>query len=646
MISSAPGLPAPDFPAPDFPTPDLPAPDLSVVAMHVVQTPGHGAGDGNGAYLFIIVFLLASAVIVPIFQRYKISSVLGFLLVGVMLGPDVFGRISSHMSWLDDFSVMQSSAVHQLAELGVVFLLFSIGLELTFERLKSMRRLIFGLGGSQLVLSAIVLTCLFATLGQSWTAAAMLGMALALSSTAVVIPVLADRKALRTTAGRSVFAVLLAQDLSVAPILITVTMLAGAANGTSQGLSGLLALIPALIGMAILVIGGRWLLRPLFNTAAVSNSRELFMAACLLVVVLSGQISVMAGMSMALGAFVAGVLLAETEYRREIEVMIEPFKGLLLGLFFVTVGARLEFATFLASPGLVLGLAVGLIAIKAALIYPLARSFGLSPRSAVETAAVLGPAGEFAFVIIDEAIGHRVMSAGFGQAVILAAILSMFSIPFLAAIASRIGKQVQPQKTTEAPEISPEAEAVAKVIVVGFGRVGALVADMLGQHSIPFTVVDFNPQVVQRARAAGLEAWYGNASVADFLLRMGIEKARAVVVTASNPTFTDQCVKCIRSVRDDVHVIVRARDAEHAQRLYQMGATDAVPETIEASLQLAENTLIDLGVPMGLVLASVHERRDVFREMFGIRGTSSSEILRAAQSRVAGKDAAVVEPAP
>ena len=609
---------------------------LNAITTSVAATTGQGAHaapapEAGGYYLFIIVFLLASAVVVPLFQRFKVSGVLGFLLVGVALGPDVLGRLSTHISWLDDFSVMRSHAVHQLAELGVVFLLFSIGLELTFERLKSMRRLIFGLGAAQVVLCSAILTCLFAALGHGWIASTMLGMALALSSTAVVIPVLADRKALKTNSGRASFAILLAQDLSVAPIMITVVMLAGAAKGTSQGLSGLLALIPALIGMAVLVIGGRWLLRPLFNTAAFSKSRELFMAACLLVVILAGQISVMAGMSMALGAFVAGVLLAETEYRREIEVMIDPFKGLLLGLFFVTVGARLEFNTFLASPMLVLGLTGALITIKACIVYPLARAFGISPRSALETAVVLGPAGEFAFVIIDEAIGHKVLSAGFGQAVILSAILSMFCIPFLAAAAGKIGKQVQ-QTMAEAPQVVTEIQG-GKVIVVGFGRVGSLVADMLKLHAIDFVVIDFNPQVVARARARDMEAWYGDASVSDFLVRMGIGRARAVVVTASNPAFTDRCVEAIRALRDDIHIIARARDAAHAQRLYQMGATDAVPETIEASLQLAENTLIDLGVPMGLVLASVHERRDVFRQMFGIRGSAAGGILRAVAAK-------------
>jgi len=600
--------------------------------------------EAQGYYIFIIVFLLASAVVVPIFQRYKVSSVLGFLLIGVLLGPDVMGRLATAWPVLDAFSVMRSHTVHQLAELGVVFLLFTIGLELTFERLKSMRRLVFGLGALQVLLCALALTGLFLLIGRSFISSVALGMALALSSTAVVIPVLADRKALKTASGRSVFAVLLAQDIAVAPILITVVMLAGGAAGDGRSLSGLLALIPALIGIGILVIGGRWLLRPLFNTVAFSRSRELFMAACLLCVLVAGQISVMAGLSMGLGAFVAGVLLAETEYRREIENMVEPFKGLLLGLFFVTVGARLEVAAVISQPLLVFGLAAVLIAIKMAVIYPVARLFGLNNRSAIETAAVLGPAGEFAFVIIDQAIGHKVLNAEFGQTVILASIISLFCIPFLAAGAGRLSKALAKNgetPTSVAPEVVSEA---AKVIVVGFGRVGELVTDMLKLHNIDYMVVDINPQVTQRARAQHIEAWYGDASAAEFLHSLGIERARAVVVTASNPAFTDEVVKAVRAMRADVHIIARARDAAHAQRLYQMGATDAVPETIEASLQLAENTLIDLGVPMGLVLASVHERRDVFRKMFGIRKPeapvrpkrSLEEVAAAAVEKAAG----------
>ena len=570
----------------------------------------------NGYYVFLIVFLLASAVVVPLFQRFKVSSVLGFLLIGVVLGPDISGWLAKQWPVLGAFSLVRAHSVGHLAELGVVFLLFSLGLELTFDRLKSLRRLVFGLGAAQIVLSSIVLGALFMALGAGFLPSAMLGMALALSSTAVVVPVLADRKALNTATGRGVFAVLLAQDLAVAPILITVAMLAGTHNG-GNGWQGLLALIPALIGMGVLVVGGRWLLRPLFSTAAVSKNRELFMAACLLVVVVSGQVAVLAGLSMGLGAFVAGVLLAETEFRREIEVMIDPFKGLLLGLFFVTVGARLEISAVLAQPVLVLGLAAALIAIKAALVYPLARAFGLSMRSAIEAAAVLGPAGEFAFVIIDEAIGRHALSAEFGQAVILSAILSLFCVPLLAAGAGRLARQILPATpTAEAPE---QVGQGASVIIIGFGRVGELVADMLKEHDIAFTAVDNSPQVARRARAAGIEAWYGDASVPDFLMRLGLERARAVVVTASATAITEAVVTAVRAIRPDVRIIARARDAGHARKLFQLGASDAVPETVEAALQLGENTLIDVGIPMGRVLASVHQRRDDFRAEFGNR---------------------------
>lgn len=571
------------------------------------------------AYGFIFVFLLASAVIVPIFQRFRVSGVLGFLLVGVLLGPAGLGALQGLFPKLSGLTTLHSETVAHLAELGVVFLLFTIGLELNFERLRAMRRMILGLGVGQMVLCTVGLFILFIALGQSRTASVILAMALALSSTAVIVPVLADQKALNTTGGRSIFSILLAQDLAVAPILITTALLTGAVTGHASGAKGLLALIPAILGLGLIYVLGRWLLRPLFNSVAITKSRELFMAACLLVVLGASQLAAGFGLTMGLGAFVAGVMLGETEYRREIEVMIEPFQGLLLGLFFVTIGARLDLVQVLAHPTLIIGLALVVILIKAVLVYPLARRMGLGRRVSFEVAAVIGPAGEFAFLIIDQAIGQNALDPRFGQAVILSAILSLMAVPALVFWGQKLIASVtaaQQLLPSESPDMINED---AKVLIVGFGRVGELVAQMLQSHDIGFTVVDSNPKVTERARAMGHEVWYGNASNPDFLRRLRIERAKAVVVTASNPTFTDEVVKALKAVSEDTVIVARARDALHAQRLYGLGATDAVPETIEASLQLAENTLIELGVPMGLVLASIHERRDVFRKAFGLR---------------------------
>jgi monovalent cation:H+ antiporter-2, CPA2 family len=570
----------------------------------------HGSTDN---YASTIAFLIAAAVFVPLFHRFKVSPVLGFLLVGLLLGPEVLGRFTDVAPFLSTFTISQSKDIQSLAELGVVFLLFSIGLELTWERLKAMRRMVFGLGAMQIVICTGALMALFIGLGQGIGGAAAIAMALALSSTAMVMPILAERKKLNTETGRNVFAVLLAQDLAVAPILITVVVLAG---GSNAGAGGLLALIPAILVMALLVLAGRVVLRPLFRSAAMAKSKEIFMAACLLVVLVSGQVAVLAGLSMALGAFVAGLLLAETEYRREIEMMVDPFKGLLLGLFFVTVGARLDIDAVLANPTFVLGIAFGLIALKIAIIYPMARGFGLSGRSAFEVACYLAPAGEFAFVILDEAMGHKLIDGEFGSALILSAIISLFMVPVMAMVSGRIvakvGEGLKSAPPSEAPiNISEQVE----VMVVGFGRVGELVTDMLGRHNISYAVVDSNPRVCSMARSQGVEAWYGDAANTEFLGRMGLQGVRAVVVTVSNATFTDNVVKAVRAVRKDVGLIARARDARHAERLYELGVTDAVPETIEASLQLAENTLVDLGVPMGLVLASIHDKRDEYRNI-------------------------------
>lgn len=584
---------------------------------------GHGAGD----YKDLVVFLAAAGVLVPLFNRFKVSPVLGFLAAGVLLGPDGLGRFADTLPWLRYLTIGDEAQMRQLSELGVAFLLFMIGLELSWERLRAMRRLVFGLGLLQVVLCAVVLAGVFMLMDQPLAGAAVLGMGLALSSTAVVMPVLAERGRLKGAVGRSTFAVLLAQDLSVAPILITVTVLAALAQAGGDldphvlG-SALFTLIPAAVGLALLVLLGRLVLRPLFRLVARArrpgHGGELFLAAGLLVVVGAGVAAQAAGLSMSLGALVAGVLLAETEYRREVEVSIEPFKGLLLGVFFVGVGLSLDLDAVAADPLGVFGLAALITGAKIAIIFNLARLWGLSVRAAAETALVLGPAGEFAFVILAAGTVEGVVSAQFADTVLPAATISMFCVPLLAYLGQTMNRagtaaETEAQGAALAPEdLRPEGA----VILVGFGRVGRLVGELLAEHGQRFIALDSDPATVAQARKDGFEAYYGDAARPELLTLCGVAATRALVVTMDSATKVEDVVRAARALHEDMIVIARARDDRHAARLYALGVTDAVPETTEASLQLAENTLVDLGVPMGLVLASIHEKRDEFRSLF------------------------------
>lgn len=582
----------------------------------------------GGEYRDLVVFLAAAGVVVPLFNRLKISPVLGFLAAGVLLGPDGLGRFAQSHGWLSWLTIGDQAQIRQLSELGVAFLLFMIGLELSWERLRAMRRLVFGLGMLQVAVCTLAIAVVFMALGQSLAGAAVLGMGLALSSTAVVMPVLAAQGRINSETGRATFAVLLAQDVAVAPILITVTVLAalaqsGASVEPAELGRALFTLLPAAGGLFLMVLLGRLVLRPMFRSVARAQhrgeGRELFVAASLLVVVVSGLTAQAVGLSMSLGALVAGVLLAETEFRREVEVAIDPFKGLLLGVFFIGVGIGLDLDAVAADPTTVLGLAGGLIVLKALIIFILARAWGLAARSAIETALVLGPAGEFAFVILSTGLVEGLASPELTRKAMLAATLSMFTVPLLAVMARALTRQAAPPADVETQGLSPSADVPAPdgaVLIVGFGRVGRLVGELLAEHDQKFVALDADPASVRSGRAEGHEVYYGDAARPDMLSACGLESARALIVTMDSPTKVDEVVKTARALRPDLILIARARDDHHAARLYALGVTDAVPETTEASLQLAENTLVDLGVPMGLVLASIHERRDGFRKAF------------------------------
>lgn len=569
-------------------------------------------------YKDLVLFLATAGVAAPIFKRFKLNPILGFLLAGVILGPFGLGRLIHVAPWLDYVTVDNPEEIAQLAEFGVVFLLFMIGLELSWERLRLMRRLVFGLGAAQVIGCSIALGLGAMALGQEPVSALAIGAALTLSSTAIAVPVLAERRRLHSEGGRTTFSVLLFQDLAVAPILITLTIL-GRGDGTFV-LKDLLALAPAAVGLGAIVLVGRLALRPMLKSVAKAKSEEMFMAACLLVIIGAGMVSALSGLSMALGAFVAGVLLAETEYRHEVEVKIEPFKGLLLSLFFVSLGIRLDLSLLVADPVLILGVAAGLLAIKAGMVFGLGLLMRLGVKASAEAALILAAGGEFAFVILDNAMGAGVVPRDIGQAVLVSATLTMFLIPALAALGARLGRRVA-APTSEAPEparggpdrVGPEP--AGQVLVVGYGRVGKLVCDMLNRHDLSWIAIDRDARLVEQGRRDGGRIYYGDASRLELLERCGLATARAVVVTMDAPEAAEAVVAAVRGARPDVAIVVRARDARHAARLYELGATDAVPETIEASLQLSEAVLVDIGVPMGLVIASIHERRDEYRKV-------------------------------
>ncbi|MBP2234491.1 CPA2 family monovalent cation:H+ antiporter-2 [Sinorhizobium kostiense] len=569
--------------------------------------------SGPENYKELLLFLATAGVIVPLFGRLKLSPVFGFLAAGMMLGPFGLGAVARDLPWLSPISITDVEQITHLAEFGVAFLLFMIALELSWNRLRLMRRLVFGLGGLQLLASTAVLASIAILMGQTPASAVVLGSALAMSSTAIILPSLVERKLLNTTVGRASFAVLLFQDLAVAPLLFMVTMLA-ARGGTGLGAGLLYALAPAAIALLALAGLGRLILRPLFKLVAATKSNELFVATCLLVVIGSGLVTAVSGQSMALGAFIAGLLLAETEYRRQIEVTIQPFQGLLLGLFFVSVGARLDLSEIIANPVLTAGIAIGFFAIKAVVLFLITRLMGLPGRSAGELAVVLGPGGEFALILIGAAVAGNVVPGEAGATAMVAATLTMVGIPLLIRLLGRGGTSRHDEAAFAA--LTPQHDdGLERVIVVGYGRVGQLVAEMLTRHGLQFLAIDADPSLVAKERACGHTIFYGDATQIELLRRCGIQSARALVVTLDDADAVESIVRAARSERPNLTLVVRARDAVHATQLYELKVTDAVPETIEASLQLSQAVLIDIGIPMGRVIASIHEKRDEFRKM-------------------------------
>lgn len=566
-------------------------------------------------YKEALILLGTAGVVVPIVHKLKVSPILAYLVAGLVLGPHLLGALAWQVPALRWVTVQRTEDLHWLGELGVVALLFLIGIELSFQRLYTMRKLVFGLGAMQVLVTSLVIGGIARLLGIAPSAAMLIGLALALSSTAIGVEILSKQDRLKSSTGRATFAVLLLQDLAVVPILFLVGMLTRRTDmPLLNGLGS--AMLEAAVVLTVIVVAGTFLLRPLFRLVASTGSIELFTATTLFVAVGTSVATAAAGMSMALGAFVSGLLLAETEFRRAIEAVMDPFKGLLLGVFFFSVGMSIDLSAIADAPFLVVGGALALVLVKAVIFFPLARMAGLSEPVSLESALLLSSGGEFAFIILGLANSGGIIPDALGSSLLAMVALSMAALPVIASIGRRVARR-RAQSPSAVPELAaePPADEAPRTIVVGYGRVGELVSSMLARHQQPFLALDSYVQAVVSGRGTGAPVYFGDAKSAALLRRCGIDKARALVITINNRDEIDRIVIAARALRPDLPIIARARDATHAQHLYAEGVMDAVPETIEASLQLSEAALVAIGVPTGPVIASIHEKRDEFRAL-------------------------------
>jgi glutathione-regulated potassium-efflux system ancillary protein KefC len=541
---------------------------------------------GHGFLVDAFIFLTAAVVVVPLAKRGGLGAVLGYLLAGIAVGPYGMGLIN------------QAEDVLHFAEVGVVLMLFLIGLELQPSKLWRLRRPIVGLGGAQVLITGLVIFALSAAAGVAWQSAAVAGMALALSSTAIGLQLLAEKRQLRTATGQSAFSVLLFQDIAVLPMLALLPLLGGNAVKTDAGpLSGLPGWLNAAIVVAVIagiVLAGRFMLRGALHFIAATGLREISTAFSLFLVIGIALVMQAIGLSPALGAFLAGVVLADSEYRHALETDIEPFKGLLLGLFFISVGMSIDFTLLAADPGLILGLVATLVVVKLALLLALGRAFGLSTAESVLFAVLLGQGGEFAFVLFQFAVGQGAIDAELAARLTAVVALSMVATPLLVILNDRY---VQPKLA--APPVARAADVVddeSPVLIVGFGRFGQIIGRLLDACGIHATILDNDPDHLEALRRFGHKAFYGDGSRLDVLHAAGAAQARLIVLTMNDADANVEVARTVRREFPQAKILARARDRNNAFELMAAGVDVIRRETFEAALSLGREGLTLLGM--------------------------------------------------
>lgn len=573
----------------------------------------------------IILFLAAAGLIMPVARRLNISPVLGFLCIGLIVGPYGLGRLEGRLPAVGYFVVSDLEGVQAIGELGVIFLLFSIGLEMSVTQLWGMRKTVFGLGLAQILISAIAIGLTASALDTETHTAILLGLCLALSSTAIVMQLLSEQMRLGSQAGRTAFGVLLMQDLAVVPILFYVGLLGSDIEG-SFWTAVSLSIGEALLAIAAIFLIGRLVVRPVLRFAGSSGSREMFMASVLLFILGTSALTAEVGLSMALGAFLAGLLFSGTEYRHQVNSDIEPFKGLLLALFFISVGMRLDLMAIWTDLGAIALAAITLVVGKAVILVLLARGFGRSWGVATETGILLGEGGEFALVAVTAALSMGVIAPGLSQFVIFVVVLTMLATPGLAWLGRKIGN-ANAESKQESASAMPEGVASEAIVIGGFGRVGRTLGKILEGQRIRYVAIDSDANLVATEKARGLPIYYGDASNPELLRQIGISHAAAFVTTMDHRNAAEQVVSSIHRSWPHIPIYARARDPDHARKLRSLGAFDAVPETTEASLQLSESLLFGVGVPDEVARSIVdQEREDLCFERTGRQKTENASL--------------------
>ncbi|MCI2398086.1 cation:proton antiporter [Aliiroseovarius subalbicans] len=543
------------------------------------------------SFLFQATIYLGAAVIaVPIASRLRLGSVLGYLLAGLVIGP-LLGLVGSETQDLQHF-----------AEFGVVMMLFLIGLELEPRALWDMRHRLLGLGGLQITLTMTLVTAALLAVGQGFPTALAIGMMLALSSTAIVLQTLTEKGLMPTGGGRSSFSVLLTQDIAVIPMLAVLPLLSAGqvvhdadhvALSLVDGLPGWGVTLVTLSAVGAVILAGKYLIRPLFFFIDAARLREMHTAFALLIVVGIAVVMNMVGLSPALGTFMAGVVLANSEFRHELESDLQPFKGLLLGLFFITVGAGINMARFLENPGELLALTLSLMAVKGAVLFGLALAFGLKGRDRWLFTLGLAQAGEFGFVLVSFSLGQGVIAPGLANELLLVITLSMLLTPLFFIFYDILSKYLSEHRPHRAPDKIKETH---RVIIIGIGRFGQVVNRLVRSAGFQTTVLDNDLETIQLMRGFGVKSFYGDPTRPDLLNAAGLATARVLVVTVNDHKAATRIVRHARQQRPDLHIVVRARDRAHVFALYKAGANDIVRELFDSSLRAGRYALENIGL--------------------------------------------------